>query len=84
MFWRFTTILSLLLAMGLGYWIFSHPEPAPLAIHALFFIVLLIFFSKLLQGMRSRIEFWIAEQRDTPQTQTQESEIAQSNVHEKH
>ena len=54
--------MSLFIATGLGFWIFTSPGPTAIGWHALFLITIIVFLVGLLQGIRSRVEVWVREQ----------------------
>lgn len=55
-------MLSLLLASSVGFWLFTTPGETPLAVHALFLILIIVFLIGMLHGIRSHISRWIEEQ----------------------
>lgn len=74
MFWRITTILSLLVATALGFTLFERQNNEPAAFHILFLFFVVMFLFGLLNLIRDRIEGWIRR----PEVEHEYSQVRES------
>ena len=59
MYWRFITILCLVMSLLLGYLLFAGHADMPIGAHALFLVLVGLFLYSLLQVIRARLEEWL-------------------------